>query len=448
MAAAAQARLATGVAAGSVARRYAQRLLASLRTRPLRPIEANDADPAVAWAASGLMQLTGRPDGPPLPCPVPLASCADGALAALASLAPPGAFTGIHGSRLLAERAAITGATRRGAISAGGSCRLLQAADGWIALNLARDDDASLLPAWLEEAIAGDWGSIAAAVRTRRAQELVERGRLTGLAVALDAVPSTVADGWFAAGAGHARDTARRARPVVIDLSSLWAGPLCGHLLHLAGADVIKVESTARPDGARQGPPAFFDLLNAGKSSVALDLGSGTGREHLRALLRRADIVIESSRPRALRQMGIDAAGIVEAGATWISITAHGRDAEREGWIGYGDDAGVAAGLSRLMHEATGERVFAGDAIADPLTGLHAALAAWATYRAGGGRLISLALTGALRHCIDWGQVAISPDTRPGPSPAAARPRARTPSGVARPLGADTIAVRARLGIG
>ena len=63
----------------------------------------------------------------------------------------------------------------------------------------------------------------------------------------------------------------------MVDLSALWAGPLCGDLLARAGASVVKVESTQRPDGARRGSRAFFDLLNGRKRSVALDLRSREG---------------------------------------------------------------------------------------------------------------------------------------------------------------------------
>jgi hypothetical protein len=335
-----------------------------------------------------------------------LAGCADRALEELG-------IGDLTGAQLLGERAAITGFFDKGAISPGGSCRLLDAADGGIALNLARDEDWTLLPAWLESDGPFDWLSLSDAVTRRAAVELVERGRMLGLAVALDELPERVPPLWHASsprrrGPSFAATSNLGPRrggdgPIVIDLSSLWAGPLCGRLLLKLGARVIKVESTTRPDGARRGPPAFFELMNAGKESVQLDLRSHAGRDKLRALLQRADIVIEGSRPRALRQMGIVAEDFVaeHPHLTWISITGHGRDPAHENWIAYGDDAGVAAGLSAVVREATGERLICGDAVADPLTGVHAALAAWQGWRAGGGGLVSLALVDVVRHCIE-----------------------------------------------
>src|SRR6185503_17965509 len=110
--------------------------------------------------------------------PATLGAAADRALAALARIAPPGAFAGLRGAQLLTERAAITGTTQNR------SCRLLEARGGWLALNLPREDDWSLVPAWLE-AEASHWEAIATVVRGRDALELVERGREIGLAVAL-----------------------------------------------------------------------------------------------------------------------------------------------------------------------------------------------------------------------------------------------------------------------
>ncbi len=78
-----------------------------------------------------------------------------------------------------------------------------------------------------------------------------------------------------------------------------------------------------------------------------------------------------------------------------------GRRDEPEGnWIAYGDDAAIAAGLSAIMQGVHGQWLVCGDAIADPLTGLHAALAGWASWLCGGGHLLELSLEQTVRHCI------------------------------------------------
>src|SRR5581483_6493598 len=97
------------------------------------------------------------------------------------------------------------------------------------------------------------------------------------------------------------------------------------------------------------------------------------GREQLRRLIAQADVVIEASRPRALRQLGIDAEEAVASGTVWVSITAYGRAPGDDLLIGFGDD--VAAGAGLVARDDRGP-LFAGDALADPLTGVQAASAA------------------------------------------------------------------------
>lgn len=434
---------------------YAAALLRALGATTVAAPGPAAIHPARRWADSGLLALTGHPDAPRC-CPLPLPACADGVLLALAALAPNKLPAHFGGAELLGERAACAGFTRNGATSAGGSCRLLPAADGWLAANLARPDDLASAPAWLE-CDADDWDQVAAAVARLPLATLVERGRLLGLAVAAAAPPGPTPP-WVRVQAHGASGPRPFRPPRVVDLSALWAGPLCGHLLGQLGAEVIKVESRQRPDGARQGPAAFYDLLNAGKRSVALDFASAEGRAQLRALLESADIVIEAARPRALRQLGIDAEALVAArpGLTWISLTGYGRAEPEAGWVAFGDDAGVAAGLTALMQEATGATLFCGDAIADPLTGLHAALAGWASWLAGGGRLLALALRDVVAHGIGFGLAGIEAgglrarqaeweqELRDAPCQP---PRARVAAGPAQPLGADTAAVLAELGL-
>lgn len=408
----------------------------------------------MAWARSGAMALTGARETEPRFCPVPLGSCADGALAVIGSLAVHAMPFELQGARLLGERAALSGLARAGTAACGGACRLLDALGGGIALNLTRGEDWAVLPAWLECRPLSDWDAVREIVGQRTCDELVPRGRELGLALSeVDAAHASPAEWFRIEGQSGRSGSPRRAVPRVVDLSSLWAGPLCSHLLQLGGADVIKVESRTRPDGARQGPSAFFDLLNAGKRSVALDLDRAGGRAQLLALLRDADIVIEASRPRALRQLGVRAEALVHdcPHLTWISLTGHGRGEPQENWIAYGDDAGVDAGLARVMREACGTTMFVGDAIADPLAGLHAAAAAWWSWRNGGSRLVSIGLSEVVRSIIEW-----SAPSAPGGwgerhrdgvallrehGQLAEPPSARMAQGRARELGADTQAV-------
>jgi crotonobetainyl-CoA:carnitine CoA-transferase CaiB-like acyl-CoA transferase len=168
----------------------------------------------------------------------------------------------------------------------------------------------------------------------------------------------------------------------VVDLSSLWAGPLAGSLLRHAGARVVKVESTTRPDGARSGPKSLFQSLNHGKESVTFDFTSPSGRRELRDLVSRADAVITSARPRALEQLGLDPVAMVRAGgpAVWLAITGYGDDAAAAGRVAFGDDAAAAGGL--VVWDDDGP-CFCADAIADPATGLAGAAAVLAILATG-----------------------------------------------------------------
>lgn len=431
-----------------VAGRYARSLLRALGrdAEPAAPIES----PALANARCGLMALTGPADAPPRMPPAPLASCAQGALAALVVLPGGQALAGLDAAALLGERAACNGLSRAGDISPGSGCRLLACADGWLAVQLSRADDWALLPAWLEDEGVADWESLANALRQRECGPLAERAALLGLAVA-DCAPPRAPAGWYRRLARGLRCVEPSARPpVVLDMSSLWAGPLCSHLLQTMGARVIKLESRQRPDGARTGNAEFFDLLNAGKECVALDFGSTEGIDQLRALIARADIVIEAARPRALQQLGIDAERCVgeQPGLSWISLTGYGREGEAGMRAAYGDDAGAAAGLAWMMARAHGAPGFVGDAIADPLTGLHATLCAWSAWLDGEGGLWSLALRDVVAHGIasagdnsaaalrarvsDW-QAEID-----AAGITAQPPSARRSAGKAGALGADT----------
>ncbi|GAA2729980.1 CoA transferase [Actinocorallia aurantiaca] len=403
---------------------------------------------AAAWARSGAVALTGRPGGPPLVPPGAAAERAAELWALLADLtARGGRPVRVDGPRLLSERAAYTRHSRRGPISAGGGSRLLPTADGWAAVSCARPDDPSLLSA-LAFAEPGEevWTALGRWLAGHSGAELAERAALLGVAAgpvsrpARPRVPSPAAP-----------------RPLegalVVDFSALWAGPLCAHLLGLAGARIVKVETPARPDGARRGDRAFYDLLHSGHRSVVLDPDTPSGRRALAGLVGAADIVIEASRPRALARWGLDAGEAVASGKTWVSITAYGRARDR---IGFGDDVAACAGL--LAWDGAGP-VFCGDALADPLTGLTAAVLAATAPADGSGVLWELSMADVIAQTLP--EVPPVPstaaratgggwivDTDEGPVPVAVpAPRRGASPAPAPDSGADTSDVLRELGI-
>lgn len=336
-------------------------------------------------------------DEPAAPA-IPLARWADRQLRLLAGETGSPRIAALDGATIVGERGANGGYVVNGKVSAGiGGSRLMPTRDhGWFALTIIRAEDRELLPALFGDADIDitDNEAIARAVARHDCAELVARGRLLGLPVAsADEVPASAPVELMAQGPRRERDAGHR--PLAVDLSAIWAGPLAGHLLWLAGAEVIKVESLTRPDLIRRDDPATFDLINQGKASIVVDFADKAQKAALIELIRRADFVIESSRPRALRHLGIDADALVREvpGLVWLTVTGHGATGEAASWTGIGNDCAVAAGLSRALAEASGEIGYVGDAIADPLTGIIAAREGWHAYRHGEACRIGFAMS-------------------------------------------------------
>ena len=392
-------------------------------------VVAPDAPGDLEWADSGAMTLTGYEDGSPRRLRRQVVSRLRGAAAVLEMVtAIAGRRVRIDGPALLGERAALQGLYRRGIASAGGAGRLIEAGDGWIVVNLPRRRDLELLSAWLGVPRSETpWNGVRAAALHTLRDGVVARGRQLGMAVApvvtaneafrdeqaLTRGQSFPPAPWVIN--GHAarpinrrtrsRSSARgrhsfRRPPLVVDVSGLWAGPLCASFVLASGARVIKVEMHQRPDGTRG--TDLFDLLNAGKECVALDFRHEDDRRSLRRLLEAADIVIESFRPRVMESLGIYADAWLEQGEgrVWLSITGYGRTGPGRNWVAFGDDAAVAGGAVTVVDGFEDSPVFCSDAMADPVAGLYAAIAAVAAWSSGLGHLVDVALREAVGHAV------------------------------------------------
>lgn len=274
-----------------------------------------------------------------------------------------------------------------GRVSCNRACRMVRAADGWIAVNLARAEDRELVPAWLQGDLGEEpWNQIERLAPARARAQLVADAALLGLpAGAVGEVVRRAPDANMRL-RGAARD--RTGAPRVLDLSAMWAGPMCGAILAAAGCEVTKVESVRRPDAIRTATPEFYRRLNGAKRELALDLADPAGRTALREAVLAADLVITGARPRAFPSLGFDPEEIVAGGATWVSVTgydwAHGQR------VAFGDDAAAAGGL--VEWTGAGEPRFLGDALADPVTGLAAAIGALEALYSGGAMFVDAGL--------------------------------------------------------
>ena len=155
----------------------------------------------------------------------------------------------------------------------------------------------------------------------------------------------------------------------ILDMTSMWAGPLCTELLGRAGACVRKVSSAARPDGLADTP--MFAELNAHKIAVKLDPRQPLGRRCLDELLATTDLLVTSLSPRALANLELlpSQLAALHPHLCTLAITAFEPDSPERDWIAYGTGVHAASGLGWLGDHPQAPAY----SYPDPLAGLLAA---------------------------------------------------------------------------
>jgi CoA:oxalate CoA-transferase len=123
---------------------------------------------------------------------------------------------------------------------------------------------------------------------------------------------------------------------VVLDLTRVLAGPYCTRLLSDLGARVIKVERPVEGDEMRRNPhqieagrddqSTYFQRVNAGKESVAVDLSRPEGREVVLGLARHADVFIENFAPGVVGRLGLDYLAVNAVKATLSTARSRASD--------------------------------------------------------------------------------------------------------------------------
>lgn len=208
----------------------------------------------------------------------------------------------------------------------------------------------------------------------------------------------------------------------VVEMSAYWAGPFAGRLLADLGADVVKVEGPSRPDPVRaqfpkNGIPAeagpwdrgWWNGLNVGKKSLAIDLATREGNALIREVIRQSDFFLDNFSRRVMTNLGLDDASVHEINPSLIllAMSAFGRTGPYQDFIAFGVNLEPTSGVTELVGYHDGPPELIGSIICDPVAGLAGAGAALTAifefyWHGRAGHSIDLAQRDALVSAIPW----------------------------------------------
>ena len=170
----------------------------------------------------------------------------------------------------------------------------------------------------------------------------------------------------------------------VLDFSTLLPGPWATMLLADMGADVLRVESSTRPDMLRttgallHGQSAAHLMINRNKRSLALDLKSEAAATIIHALIKDYDIIIEQFRPGVMARLGFDYDTLkaINPSIIYCSITGYGQTGDYKQKAGHDINYQAISGLASYSGRTETGPVLHGLPIADVAGGSHHAVMA------------------------------------------------------------------------
>lgn len=199
----------------------------------------------------------------------------------------------------------------------------------------------------------------------------------------------------------------------VLEVTSTWAGPMCGVVLADLGADVIKVEIPTG-DVARfiiPIPDSEISVMNAtvnrNKRSLAIDMTTPEGKQVLLDLAAQSDIVLENFKAGVLARhgLGYDDVRAVKPDVIYVSVTGWGQFGPDHEAAGYDPLAQATSGYMTVNGSPEGPATKSATFLADDLGGLHAAIGAIAALRhrdqTGEGQYVDIALLDAMLYQTD-----------------------------------------------
>ena len=198
----------------------------------------------------------------------------------------------------------------------------------------------------------------------------------------------------------------------VLDFSRVLAGPFAGRMLSDLGAEVVKVEP---PEGDSSrlwgrmtaGISGYFNMVNAGKRSIAIDLRAPGAQELVLALVKQADVLVENFRPDVMARLGIGYETLAAANPELImlSISGFGRDGPESQRPAYAPIVHAELGLIDRVGRQKGVQLDLPLSVADTNAGLHGLVALLSAVimraRTGLGQHIDMAMMDATLMCDD-----------------------------------------------
>jgi crotonobetainyl-CoA:carnitine CoA-transferase CaiB-like acyl-CoA transferase len=199
---------------------------------------------------------------------------------------------------------------------------------------------------------------------------------------------------------------------LVVDLTRVLAGPYCTRLLADLGARVIKIERPGEGDDMRRNPhqiepgredqSTYFNRVNAGKESVAVDMSRGEGRDVVLDLARRADVFIENFAPGVVARLGLDypAVSAVKRDVVYCSISGFGQTGPWRERPAFAHIINAASGMMALEQGDEAAPRASNLQAADVLAAAHAMgailAALWRRARTGQGAHLDVSMLEAL----------------------------------------------------
>ncbi|MFE2497554.1 CaiB/BaiF CoA transferase family protein [Streptomyces scopuliridis] len=190
----------------------------------------------------------------------------------------------------------------------------------------------------------------------------------------------------------------------VLDLATLFAGPLCATMLGDFGAEVIKVEHPRKPDPSRGHGPSkdgiglWWKLLGRNKKNITLDLSTTGGREVLLKLVAESDVLIENFRPGTLEKwnLGWDELSAANPRLVLARITGFGQFGPYSRRPGFGTLAEAMSGFAAITGQPDGPPTLPPFGLADSIAALSTSYAVMAALRGrdetGRGQVVDMAI--------------------------------------------------------